>query len=82
MLINLIPGVPILNQSRTVQWTQNMSIWDDIVLLTKDTEDHQPLLMINTTGVYTAPDIEKMENETLKEFQILKVIHNNKTPKK
>lgn len=49
-----------------------MSVWEDIILLSSDT-DHQPLLMINKTGVYTAPDIEKMENETLTKFQILKV---------
>lgn len=51
-----------------------MSLWEDIVLLSSDNE-HQPLLMINQTGVYTAPDIEKMENETLREFKILKVIY-------
>lgn len=50
-----------------------MSLWEDIILLSSDA-DHQPLLMINQTGVYTAPDIEKMENETLMNFQILKVM--------
>lgn len=59
------------------QWTtHNMSLWEDVILLSTDS-NHQPLLMINQTGVYTAPDIEKMENETLKQFQILKVIYKN-----
>lgn len=50
-----------------------MSLWEDVILLSSDA-DHQPLLMINQTGVYTAPNIEKMENETLTNFQILKVM--------
>jgi len=50
-----------------------MSLWEDVILLSSDT-DRRPLLMVNQTGVYTAPDIEKMENETLRKFQILKVI--------
>lgn len=50
-----------------------MSVWEDIIILSSDS-DHHPLLTINKTGVYTAPDIEKMENETLNQFQILKVI--------
>lgn len=68
-------GVPIEKpKSRAPQWTtHNMSIWEDIILLSSDSE-HHPLLTINQTGVYTAPDIEKMENETLNKFQILKVI--------
>lgn len=70
-----ISGVPIEKPQPTApQWTtHNMSLWEDIVLLSSD-NDHRPLLMINQTGVFTAPDIEKMENETLTKFQILKVI--------
>ncbi|XP_060838777.1 sphingomyelin phosphodiesterase isoform X1 [Rhopalosiphum padi] len=66
-------GVPV-EKLRTAapQWTtHNLSLWEDVVLLSSDS-DHQPLLMINQTGVYTAPDIEKMENETLNKFHILK----------
>lgn len=69
-------GVPIKKNSQTtpLDWTtHNMSLWEDVILLSSDA-DHQPLLMINQTGVYTAPDIEKMENETLTNFQILKVM--------
>lgn len=74
-MVNLIVGVPVEKPRTTApQWTtHNMSLWEDIVLLNADS-DHQPLLMINQSGVYTAPDIEKMENETLRKFQILKVI--------
>jgi len=74
----MIIGVPVEKLRKAVpQWTtHNMSLWEDVILLSTDS-DHQPLLMINQTGVYTAPDIEKMENETLKQFQILKVIYKN-----
>jgi len=70
----LIVGVPIEKPLTTApQWTtHNMSLWEDVILLSSDS-NHQPLLVINQTGVYTAPDIEKMENETLRKFQLLKV---------
>ncbi|XP_025421065.1 sphingomyelin phosphodiesterase isoform X2 [Sipha flava] len=66
-------GIPIEKPRKAIpQWTtHNMSLWEDIILLSSDNE-HQPALMINHTGVYIAPDIEKMENETLRKFQILK----------
>jgi len=77
--VNLIVGVPIEKlRPTTPQWTtHNMSLWEDVILLSSDS-NHQPLLMINQTGVYTAPDIEKMENETLRKFHILKVIYLKK----
>lgn len=46
-----------------------MSVWNDIVLLNKDSANDQPLLMDNQS----ASHIEKKENDTLQKFQILKV---------
>lgn len=76
IVCKFILGIPI-EKPLAPQWTtHNMSLWEDVISLSTET-DHQPLLMINQTGVYNAPDIEKMENETLRQFQILKVIHSN-----
>lgn len=76
IFFEFIPGIP-LEKPQAPQWTtHNMSLWEDVILLSSDT-DHQPLLIINQTGVYNASDIGKMENETLRQFQILKVIYSN-----
>lgn len=75
-LLKFFLGIP-LEKSLAPQWTtHNVSLWEDAVSLSSDT-DYQPLLLINQTRVRNAPDIEKMENETLRKLQILKVIYLN-----